>query len=172
MTTPGFTPIPPPSTAEQEYIAAGVPPDQLAAFARLQAAQTPDEYAAAAAAAGLTNTALAAAAGQAQAGVTPGPVQAPSFEEQLSEYRQRALASEAQVQALANKFQQDIAAIQAQFGQLQSSMPTRIDPVSETAAKVVHAFRDVVASDAKNIVRSALHSHLTVLGLEDLARLL
>lgn len=160
------------TTADQEYAQAGVTPEQLAAFRDLQNAQNPAEYADAAARAGLTTAALQAAAGQAAAGVTPGPVQAPSFDDQLDEYRQRAAAAEAQVASLGAHFQQQLSAIQAQVGQLQQNVPTRIDPVHETAAKMAQAYRDIPASDARNIFRSAFVSHLIGLGLEDLARLI
>ena len=168
MSTP---PILPPPTAAEEYAAAGITPERLAAFQRLQQAQTPAEYAAAAEAAGLTNQAWQAAAGQVAAGVAPGPVAAPSFDEQVAEYKQRAAAAEAQVGSLNQQYTQAIKALQDQVAQLMGSIPQRVDPVSESAAKVARALADVPNSDARNILRSALHSHLTNLGLTELAKL-
>ena len=165
-------PLPPPPTAAQEYQQAGVTPEQLQAFAQLQQAQTPAEYAAAAQAAGLTTGALQAAAGQAAAGVTPGPVAAPSFDEQLAEARQKNAALEAQISSLNSQFQRALQGLQSQMAGVQAAIPARVDPVSESAAKVARAFADIVPHDAKNILASALHSHLINLGLEDLARLI
>lgn len=172
MTTPGLPPIPPPPTPEQEYAAAGITPDQLAAFARMQNAQSPAEYAAAASAAGLTQGALQAAAGQIAAGVPAGPVAAPSFEEQLEAYKAKNAALELQVGQLGAQFQQALAGLQAQMAGVAAAVPQKVDPITESAAKVARAFRDVVPHDAKNVLGSALHSHLVSLGLEDLAKLL
>ena len=163
---------PPPSTAEQEYRAAGVTPGQLAAFARMQAAQTPAEYMAAAQEAGLTGQAMQAAAGQVAAGVPAGPIQAPSFEEQLEEYRQKNQALETQLGKMSGDFQDALTGLQQQLAGVKAAVPQKVDPVTESAAKVARAFADVAASDARNILASALRSHLVNLGLEDLSKAL
>jgi len=164
--------VPPPPTAADEYAAAGVTPQQYAAFQRMQQAQTPAEYAAAANEAGLTGQAWQAAAGQVAAGVRVGPVQAPTFDEQLAEYQQRNAALEAQLNQIGGQFQAQLTQLQAQLAGVQASVPQKVDPVTETAAKVARSFADIPASDARNIFRSALHSHLVTLGLAELAKLI
>ena len=169
MSTP---PIQPPPTPEQEYLSAGITPERLAAFAAMQNAQSPAEYAAAAAAAGLTGQAQQALAGQLAAGVPAGPVQAPSFEEQLEEYKKRNAALELQVGQLGQQFSSQLAQLQQALLGVQAAVPQKVDPVTESAAKVARAFGDVIAHDAKNILRSALHSHFVALGLGELAKLI
>jgi hypothetical protein len=156
----------------QEYLDAGFSQDQIDAFAKIQNAQNPAELTAAAAASGLTGSAQSAAAGQAAAGVTPGPVQAPSFDDQLAEYQQRNVALQAQLDQLNQSFRSQLSGVQDQLAVLQGSMPAKVDPVTESATKVARAFADLMASDAKNILRSALHSHLLGLGLENVAKAL
>jgi hypothetical protein len=155
-----------------QYEAAGFTPEQIAQFTAIQNAQSPAELAQAANAAGLTGPAQAAAAGQMMAGVAPGPIAAPSFEDQLAEYQQRNVALQAQLDQLNSAFRSQLSGVQDQLAQLQGSMPTKVDPVTESATKVARAFTDVAASDAKNILRSALHSHLIGLGLENIAKAL
>ena len=163
---------PPPMSAADEYAAAGVTPEQYEQFQRLNAAQSPAEYAQAANAAGLTAGAWQAAAGQVARGVQAGPVQAPSFEEQLAEYQQKNSALQHQIDSLTSQFQQQLTALQAGLAGVQASVPQKVDPVHESAAKVARAFADVVAHDAKNIMASALRSHFVNLGLEELAKLI
>lgn len=167
---PGGVPAPP--NAADEYAQAGVTREQLEQFARVNQAQTPAEYAAAANAAGLTGQAWQAAAGQVAAGVPAGPVPAPSFEEQLAEYQRRNAALEqrlvAEQAANATRFAQ----LSAQLAGVQAAVPVKVDPVTESAAKVVQAFKDIALTDARNILRSALHSHLVNLGLAELAKLI
>jgi hypothetical protein len=162
---------PPPATAAQEYQAAGVSPEQYAAFQAFQNAQSPAEQARAASAAGLTKNAGELYSGQLAAGVQPGPVQAPSFEEQLAEYQAKNAQLETQLSQANTSIMAQIAALQQQLAGVQASVPQKVDPVTETAAKVVQAFRDVASSDAKNIMASALKSHLTYLNLSALADL-
>lgn len=138
-------------------------PEQLAA---VSSAQTPTQYMQAAQAAGLTGDAAALAASGA------APVQAPSFEEQLAEARQSNAALQQQLAALNAQFQQAIAGLQGQVNAALSSIPQKVDPVTETATKVVGALRDVPASDARNILHSALLSHLESIGLKELQKLL
>jgi hypothetical protein len=156
----------------QEYRDAGFSDDQIAAFTAIQNAQNPAELSQAAMASGLTGPAQSAAAGQAAAGVTPGPVQAPSFEEQLTEYKQRNQALETQLNSMNAQFQKALSGVQDQLAQVQNSVPQMVDPVTESATKVARSLKDVPATDAKNILRSALHSHFVNLGLHDIAEAL
>lgn len=141
----------------------GPTPEQLAAVSQ---AQTPQAYAQAAQAAGLT--------GQAEGLLASGaaPVAAPTFEEQLAAARQDNAALQAQLVALNAQFQQAIAGLQGQVNSALASIPQKVDPVTETAGKIVAAFRDVPASDARNILHSAVMSHLESLGLSELKKLL
>jgi hypothetical protein len=164
--------LPAPPTPEQEYAAAGLSPEQIAAFQAVGQAQTPAAYMAAAQAAGLTAGAQQAAAAQQFAGVAPGPVAAPSFDEQLAAANQRNAALQAQINTMQAQFQQAIAGLQSQMSGVQAAMPVKVDPVTESAAKVAQAFGSLIPHDAKNILASALHSHLVNLGLTDLAKLI
>src|SRR5258708_11957039 len=121
-------------------------------------AKRPAEYAAAAAAAGLTGQAQQAAAGELAAGVPAGPVQAPSFEEQLEEYKKRNAALELQVGQLGQQFSSQLAQLQQALLGVQAAVPQKVDPGTESAAKVARAFGDVIAPDAQNILPSPLHS--------------
>src|SRR5260370_15118961 len=137
----------------------------------MQNAQSPAEYAAAAAAAGLTGQAQQALAGQLAAGAPAGPVQAPSFEEQLEEYKKRNAALELQVGQLGQQFSSQLAQLQQALLGVQAAVPQKVDPVTESAAKVARAFGDVIAHDAKNILRSPLHSPFFPLALAELPNL-
>jgi hypothetical protein len=140
--------------------------EQQAAYARVNAAQTPGEYAAAASAAGLTGDAAQLAAGGA------APLQAPTFEEQLAESIQRNNALEQQIASLGAQFQQALAGLQSQMTAVQNSVPTKVDPVTESAGKVAAHYAGLAASDAKNGLHSALTSHFVALGLTELAKIL
>lgn len=141
----------------------GPTPEQLAA---VNAAQTPQAYMQAAQAAGLTGDAAQLAATGA------APVSAPSFEEQLAAARQDNAALQAQLSSLNQQFQNALASLQGQVNTALASIPQKVDPVTESAGKVVAALRDVPASDARNILHSALLSHLESLGLSELRKLL
>jgi hypothetical protein len=142
------------------------PEEQQAAYARVNAATTPSEYAAAAAAAGLTGDAQALATGGAQ------PVQVPSFEEQLAASQQANAALQAQINAMGDRFKDALAGLQSQMQGVIASVPQKVDPVTESAGKVVAHFKGLAASDAKNGLHSALVAHLTALGLAEVAKIL
>lgn len=167
---PGTNPVQ--DDIDAQYREAGFSDEQIAAMKQIQQAQTPQQYAQVAQAAGLTGAAEQAAAGQVFAGVPAGPVQAPSFEDQLAEYKQKNQALEAQLGMLSQQFRQAIGGLQDQLAGVQASVPQQVDPTTESATKVARAFADIAASDAKNVLRSALHSHLIGLGLESLAKAL
>lgn len=141
-------------------------PEQAAAWAAVTAAQTPQEYAAAAQAAGLTGDASALAAGGA------APVQAPTFEEQLAASQQANAALQTQIDALNKNFAAALAGLQTQMQGVIASVPQKVDPITESAGKVAASFASIAVSDAKNILHSALKSHFVALGLADLAKLL
>lgn len=156
----------------QEYLDAGFTPEQIAAFSAIQNAGSAEQLAAAAQASGLTGPAQAAAAGQLAAGVAPGPIQVPDFDEQLKQSQERNAALQTQLDQLNAQFRQQISGVQDQLSALQSNMPQKVDPVTETSTKVARAFKDITATDAKNVLRSALHSHFVGLGLEHIAEAL
>lgn len=141
----------------------GPTPEQLAA---VNEAQTPQAYMAAATAAGLVGQASDLAASGA------APVAAPTFEAQLAAARQDNAALQAQLQTLNQQFQQALAGLQGQVNTALASIPQKVDPVTESAGKVVQAFASVAASDAKNILHSTLVAHLEALGLSELKKLL
>jgi hypothetical protein len=158
----------PAAQAAQAYQAAGISPDQLAAFAAYQQAQSP--AAQAAAMSQLAQSGIAVA-GQQAAAMGAAPLNVPSFEQELADYKQRAALAEAQLAQTNANVQAQMQAMQNQLNQLQGSVPAVVDPVTDSAGKIVAAVRDVPPSDAKNILLSALKSHFVNLGL-DLARVL
>jgi hypothetical protein len=137
-----------------------------AAYARVNAAQTPADYMAAASAAGLTGD----AAGLAASGAAP--VNVPTFEDQLAESLQKNAALEAQISQLGAQFHAALAGLQSQMQGVIASVPQKVDPVTESAGKVIAHFKTIAASDARNGLHSALSSHLVALGLDELVKLL
>lgn len=144
-----------------------IDPAYAAAAAAYQGAQTPAQQAAAASALpGATDLASAMASQGA------APVAAPSFEELLGQAQQRNSALEQQINQLQANFQSQLAQLQGQFAGIVAAMPAKVDPVTESATKLVTALKAVPASDARNVLTSVVNAHLTNLGLTDLAKTL